>query len=159
MIKSGLVREVVVTRLNRLGEERYHTALHFSIWMVQSTIMGIDAPINSPLAGLTFLVSALKIWVSVHSSRIRHGMEYSRQQSKANSNARLATKELMINYCRTKCWYIARHKRWYIQKLWRFAALASLARFWEQHRLNGQYPGGWLAHDPIWEDTCLPPLA
>ena len=157
MVKSGKIGKLVVTRLDRLG--RSVITLHRTIALLEEhkvQLWVLDAPIdvNSPFGWFNLSqMSALAEFESrLLSNRIQHGLNYSRQQGKANSKVPFAYKRIDDRltpngeFCagQLTAWDVAKQSIVIYRELGNLRR--SIAEIWERYQVKWSVPGfrDWL---------------
>lgn len=166
MVKNGKIGKLVVTRLDRLG--RSVITLHRTIALLEDhkvQLWVLDAPIdvNSPFGWFNLSqMSALAEFESrLLSNRIQHGMNYSRQQGKANSNAPFGYKrvddKLVPNedFCvdEITVWDAAKQSIEIYKRLGNLRP--SIAEIWEKYQVKWSVAGfrDWLNNPTLKGNT------
>lgn len=162
MIKDGKIGKLVVTRLDRLG--RSVISLHRTTALLEEhkvQLWVLDAPIdlNSPFGwfSLSQMSGLAEFESRLLSNRIRHGMDYSRQQGKANSNVpfgyiriddRLTpNKESCVG--QITVWDVAKQSIEIYRELGNLRR--SIAEIWERYQVKWSVPGlrDWLINPAL----------
>lgn len=162
MVKSGKIGKLVVTRIDRLG--RSVITLHRTIAMLEEhkvSLWVLDAPIdtNSPFGwfSLSQMSSLAEFESRLLSNRIRHGMDYSRQLSKANSNSPFGYKRVddKLVPSEDSCigqltvWDVAKHSIGIYKKLGNLRP--AIAEVWETYQIKWSVAGfrDWLSNPTL----------